>query len=385
MKRNLLALYVIKFSKWFSFVMPIIVLFYEKNGLTLQDIFILKSIYSVVAVAFEIPSGYLADAWGKRNCLIAGGILFFGGYLTYSFTDTFVAFACAEILLSIGQTFVNGTDSATLYDTVQHHKKEYLYMRYEGKLTMIGNFSEAIAGVLGGLLAVYSLRFPFYGQAFIAFSGIPAAFMIKEYGSTLKRSNALSEVLQIIKYSLVTNKKLAYNIAFSGIIGASTLTMAWFVQPILMQLNTPISLYGIIWTVLNLTVGISAYYSDKIEEYFGQGRMNFFILTTICGGYILLAYSLSSYFLFVILLIFYLVRGFATPILKGYINQLTHSDMRATVLSIRNFIIRLMFAVIAPAAGWLSDTYGIRIALISIGLLIAVPGVILFFLNNKRA
>lgn len=105
MKRNILALYLIKLSKWFTLVMPIIVLFYEKHGLGLQDVFILKSIYSIAAVALEIPSGYLADVWGRRKCLILGCILFFFGYLCYSFTSTFTAFLFAEILLGTGQTW----------------------------------------------------------------------------------------------------------------------------------------------------------------------------------------------------------------------------------------------------------------------------------------
>ena len=117
MKQNILALYLIKLSKWFSLVMPIIVLFYEDHGLGLQDVFILKSVYSVAAVALEIPSGYLADVWGRKKCLILGCILFFGGYLCYSFTSTFTAFLFAEILLGTGQTLVNGADSALLYDT----------------------------------------------------------------------------------------------------------------------------------------------------------------------------------------------------------------------------------------------------------------------------
>ena len=75
MKQNILALYLIKLSKWFSLVMPIIVLFYEDHGLGLQDVFILKSVYSVAAVALEIPSGYLADVWGRKKCLILGCIV----------------------------------------------------------------------------------------------------------------------------------------------------------------------------------------------------------------------------------------------------------------------------------------------------------------------
>ena len=130
MKQNILALYLIKFSKWFSLVMPIIVLFYEDHGLGLQDVFILKSVYSVAAVTLEIPSGYLADVWGRKKCLILGCILFFGGYLCYSFTSTFTAFLFAEILLGTGQTLVNGADSALLYDTTVRYKKEELYFRW---------------------------------------------------------------------------------------------------------------------------------------------------------------------------------------------------------------------------------------------------------------
>ena len=256
MKQNILALYLIKLSKWFSLVMPIIVLFYEDHGLGLQDVFILKSVYSVAAVALEIPSGYLADVWGRKKCLILGCILFFGGYLCYSFTSTFTAFLFAEILLGTGQTLVNGADSALLYDTTVRYKKEELYLRYEGRITMIGNFAEAIAGIFGGLLAAYSLRLPFYAQAFVAFIGIPAAFALQEFNTKSKVQNPVSEILRILKYSLVTNRRLCYNIMFSGIIGAATLTMAWFVQPVLMKLETPTSYYGVIWTVLNLTVRI---------------------------------------------------------------------------------------------------------------------------------
>lgn len=234
MKRNILALYIIKLSKWFTLVMPIIVLFYEDHGLGLQDVFILKSVYSIAAVALEIPSGYLADVWGRRKCLILGCILFFFGYLCYSFTSTFAAFVIAEILLGTGQTLVNGADSALLYDTTVQYKKENLYLRYEGRITMIGNFAEAIAGIFGGLLAAYSLRYPFYAQALIAFSGIPAAFALQELNIKSKVQSPVQEIVRIIRYSLVTNKRLCYNIMFSGIIGAATLTMAWFVQPYLM-------------------------------------------------------------------------------------------------------------------------------------------------------
>ena len=240
---------------------------------------------------------------------------------------------------------------------------------------MIGNFAEAVAGIFGGLLAAYSLRYPFYAQAVIAFSGIPAAFALRELNIKSKIQSPIQEIMRIIKYSLVTNKRLCYNIMFSGIIGAATLTMAWFVQPYLMYMNTPTSWFGVIWTVLNLTVGIAALYSDRVDRYFGPKKMGILILTFVAGGYMALAFNLT-YAGLAILLVFYVIRGFATPILKGYINQ-----MRATVLSIRNFIIRLMFAAIAPFIGWLNDVYSLRTALLVSAAIILVPGALFLWLQ----
>lgn len=383
MRHNILALYIIKVSKWFSLVMPIIVLFYEKHGLGMQEVFMLKSVYSVAAVALEIPSGYLADVWGRRKCLIAGCMLFFLGYLCYSFTSTFAAFVCAELLLGIGQTLVNGADSALLYDTTLHFGKEDQYLRYEGRITMIGNFAEAIAGVFGGLLAVYSLRLPFCAQAVVAFSGIPAALLLQEYSTKSRTQSPFREILHIIHYSLVENKQLCCNIFFSGIIGAATLTMAWFVQPILMHLETPTSYYGVIWTVLNLTVGIAALWSDRIDQRLGMFKMNTLILLAITGGYALIAYHLT-YAGLLILFVFYIFRGIATPILKGYINQITFSEMRATVLSIRNFIIRLIFAAVAPFIGWLNDYYSLQTALLVSAAIFFIPGIIFLVLQRSK-
>mgnify|MGYP000674190830 FL=1 len=60
---------------------------------------------------------------------------------------------------------------------------------------------------------------------------------------------------------------------------------------------------------------------------------------------------------------------------------MTFSEMRATVLSIRNFIIRLMFAAIAPFIGWLNDMYSLRIALLASAAIIMVPGALFLWLQ----
>lgn len=381
--KNITALYLIKISKWFTLVMPIIVLFYTEMGISVADVFILKSAYSVAMMMLDIPAGYLADTWGRRNCLLTGSICCFIGASCYTFADTFTVFLVAEILLGAGQSLVSGADSALLYDTMLHYKRENDYLKYEGRVTMIGNFSEAFAGIFGGLLAAYSLRLPFHVQCFIAFIGIPASLMLTEHAARVQVKNSFQSLLKIIHYSLFENRELCCNIMFSGIIGAATLTMAWFVQPFLIEIETSTSWFGIIWTVLNLTVGVAALCSDKLDSILGTRKMYALILLFITGGYVMLSFSISNMGLLVLLL-FYIVRGFATPILKGYINQITFSEMRATVLSIRNFIIRLMFAAMAPLVGWLHDFYSLSSALQATAAIIFIPGLVFFILEWKQ-
>lgn len=382
-RQNITSLYLIKVSKWFTLIMPIIVLFYEENGLGLKEIFLLKSVYSIVLVTLDIPTGYLADAWGRRNCLFTGCLIAFGGFMSYSFSSTFGAFFIAEILLGIGQSLVSGADSALLYDTMLHYDREEEYLKYEGKVTMVGNFSEAFAGIFGGLLATYSLRLPFYCQVGIAFIGIPAALALKEYNAKTHIINPIKNILNIIRYSLFTNKSLCYDIMFSGIIGAATLTMAWFVQPVLMHIQLPTGLFGVVWTILNLTVGIAALYSDALNARLGENRTYTLILIFIVCGYVAVSFTLNYFSLFLFLL-FYIVRGFATPILKGYINRQTFSEMRATVLSIRNFIIRLIFAAMAPFIGWLNDAFSLAFALQIAALIIFIPGLLFLVLQWRK-
>jgi len=83
--------------------------------------------------------------------------------------------------------------------------------------------------------------------------------------------------------------------------------------------------------------------------------------------------------------LFYLARGVATPLLRNYINLITTSEVRATVLSVRNLLIRLTFAITGPIFGWITDQYGLSSAMMSAGILFAIlSGVsLIFFLRYK--
>ena len=89
---NINKMYLLKAVKWFMILMPIIVLFFEKHGLSLTQIMILQATYSFTVALFEIPSGFFADIYGRRLSLFFGSILTFLGYLIFSFYSGFNEF-----------------------------------------------------------------------------------------------------------------------------------------------------------------------------------------------------------------------------------------------------------------------------------------------------
>jgi len=337
----------------------------------MADVLLLKGIYSVAIVIFEIPSGYFADVWGRKKTMIIGSILGTLGFVTYSFSDAFMGFLLAELMLGIGQSFISGSDSALLYDSLLHEKREKDYVKLEGRVISVGNFAETIAAVAGGLLAEVSLRLPFIVQIFIAALAIPAALTLLEPGGDHKRKGSFKEILYIVRSSLFTDKLLKRTIFFSSIIGTSTLTFAWFIQPYLEELGLTPSKIGFVWAALNLTVAVVTLYAYRIEKYFGKTTTIISIAVLISVGYIAIG-IFSSLWAIGFLFLFYMVRGVATPVLKDYINQITTSDVRATVLSVRSFIIRFLFAIIGPFLGWYSDKFSLQNALFLAGLVFFV-------------
>ncbi len=367
--------------------MPIVVPFYESNGLSMKDIMVLQAVYSIAIVLLEIPSGYLADVIGRRKTLIIGAALGAVGFTTYSLSYGFAGFLLGETILGFGQSCISGADSAMLYDSLLEKGEEKKYTRFEGRITALGNIAEAIAGILGGLLAGITLRVPYIAQTFVAFLALPAAITLVEPERKIPLIKAsLMEIIHIARFALFQERTLRYNILFSSITGTATLTMAWFAQPFFEYTKIDIMWFGLLWTTLNLSVALTSYTAHHIESKMGQTRSILIIALLIPTGYLVLSQFHMSTGL-IVLYAFYLIRGYATPVLKDYINRVTVSHIRATVLSVRNFIVRLLFAVTGPLLGWMKDIYSLPQALLLAGFIfmgLSIITAILFIISGRN-
>jgi len=386
---NIWKLYVIKASKWMMLFMPTIYLFFQENGMDIQDIMILQAIYSVTVAAIEIPSGYVADVLGRKNSMIVGTAFGFFGIVVYAFSFGFWGFLPAALCLGIGQSFVSGSDTALMYDSLKEMNREKDFIKLEGRTISMGNFAEAVAFIIGGFLADFTLRTPFYFQIGIAFIGVLIAFLLVE-PNTVKMKDGKTKpwrnMKNIIRFSLQENTRLRYYILYSAVIGATTLCMAWFAQPYFQTIGIEDGIYfGIIGAGLNFAVAITAFYAHQIENRFKTNSILILLLVVLIACYFIIS-QVATYWGLAALVVFYFTRGIATPILRDYMNRETPSEMRATVMSIRSFIIRLLFASLSPFLGYYADVYSVQEALLLSGILFFILGsiVLVLLLSNKK-
>jgi len=262
--------------------------------------------------------------------------------------------------------------------------KSEKYLKYEGINISIGNFSEAAAGIIGGFLASISFRYPAYAQVLIALITIPFAISLVEPSVNTERlKSSWSSIKKVVKFSVVESKILRTYIIYSSTIGLGTLMMAWLAQPFLREIGINMKSYGIIWALLNTMVAIVAFFAHKIEKQLTELKSLFIVGVVCVSGYIFIAKNMN-YVGLIILFIFYANRGYATPLLRNYINRNTESNVRATVMSIRSFTIRTSFAIIAPLIGWIADKYGLNIAFLIMASTVCILAIPCLYFFNKN-
>lgn len=377
---NIWKLYVIKTSKWFMVYMPIVVLFIQSNGLNLREVMLVNAIYSISVAFFEIPSGYFSDRLGRKNSIVLGTLFITAQFGAYSLSYDFWSLGLGAVIGGLGASFISGTDSALLYDSLHILDRKGDYLKWEGRTYAIGTFSEAVAAILGGWLAyTYGLRYPMYVQVGISFIGVLTALTLVEPPIQKEHNRSNWEQMRyILRHTFLENKQLRFLILLASVSGLASLLLAWFAQPYFDYKEIEENKIGYLWAALNITVAFFALNAHHSSKIFTSKQLIFVILLGFGLGYMVLGWYGGTFLWLGLTAMFvmYALRGLATPTFLNLINQHAPSDMRATVLSIRGFTVRVLYALFAPILGWVADVYSIQETFLLMGAVIALAAMV---------
>jgi MFS family permease len=406
MEKNILKFYWYRLTKFALFHIAIMVLFYEQRGLSFSQIMILQSFYYFAKVLSEVPTGALADRFGRKKSLVIGSFCHSFAYLLIFLSHSFILFNLGEIIAGISMSFAYGADSALAYDTLKNLGREKDYQKVEGNGHSMRLLSFAIFAPIGGLLASVNLALPYLASSVVIFlSGLLALTFIEPLQvrvgvapPPLSRTEVQplseskdSEFKVRKKYYheiargfslMLEEKRILWLILFFSLVFLATRLGFWTYQPYMKEVGVPLSLFGVAFAFFHLFSALVSKYADKIEKTVKENLTLLFMPILV-----IISFILMSRFLFLWSICFILLQqvSMAThePILKNYLNRYTSSDIRATMLSVQSMAGNLVFAVTAPFLGSFVDKLGLGNALLIFALVIIILSIFLWHYRKK--
>ncbi len=384
-RANIKKLYAFSFLQMTLFPMAIITLFWKDHiGLSLTQILLLQGILSVSMVVMEYPSGYISDRIGYRVSLSLASLLGLAGWGVYTVASSFADVMVAEILIGTSLAFISGSDSALLYETLKQEELEHQYDRHQGRMGGYAQGGEALGALFAGLLYAYAPLLPFFLQIGVWFLALLLTHsMVEPPRKIAPHSKHLAEAWRIARYAFVENKSLRYTILLNSVLGISSFYPVWLIQPYMQHAGVPLTWFGPVWCVANLTVAFFSLTSHRANGFLGERFMVLLFLILIAVGYLGLGIAGGMWgFLFYYLLTS--MRGLRGPMMLNLTQKECPSANRAGILSLQSLCFRVLFVCTGPLVGLLADRSGVRQAFqcLLIGFLVVLPPLAWFFMKN---
>ena len=360
LERNLRLYPVLHAVVFTPFMLPIIVLFWEDNGLDLQDVFVLQSLFAVGMVVLEVPTGMVADRMGKRTSLLAGTVINLVGMAVYASGTNFAAFLVAELLLALGVALLSGADSALLYDSLDALGRKGEFTRRDGRARAVQMVSFAAANLIGGFIGAWSLRAAVWATVLgpaLAFFVILRLTEVQEVDRSTSLRDAARAYGRLVGDTTKFVRKhrlVRWQIGFLAILVAGQTWLLWLYQPYMEHVGLPVWAFGFAFAAFNLFAAFASHHAAEIDERLGQRGTLVFLAAIMIVPPLLMAVFVHP---LAILLVFGHLgaRGVGRVIINARLLKYTFPDKRSTVLSVSSLSGRLVFAVTAPFMGFVAE------------------------------
>jgi MFS family permease len=383
--RNVRLLYLFWFLREFQLWIPVWIVFLtEERGFSLTQVTGAEGLFLVGVLLLEVPTGAVADNWGRSRSLGLGALFLAAAVLIFAFTTTFTVLLTSFMLWSVASTLMSGADNALLFDTLKAAGDEGTYERVAGRGHALNWAGVGVATFLGGpVAALTDIRFTIvFGAATCVVTALVAFLMWEPAHSPLEREKKRAEPRESYVSSIVsafreagTNREVRTVLLLSGTAFAAMEGLMYLIQPYLIDRGVEVGVLFSMLQVPTFVVGIGGgLLAARMQR---QGRRLLIVLPAIgAGAYFALAAApgLTAYAAFPVM---YGLASLLMPLATGQINRQVESKRRATILSIHGMIGSLVLAALAPSLGFATDQWGLAVAF-AVGGTVTVASLLLF-------
>jgi MFS family permease len=360
---------------------PVVFLYWRQQGLSETEVGFVEGSFALVALVFEIPSGYFADHFGRRASLALAGGLFATSMAAYGFLSGWPMIICGEFSFGAALAFLSGADAAMLYDTLLAQGRAERFRAIWGSILGMSMLAMAVFTAAGGWAAdTWAINTPWLIALPIVALTVPAALLMREPPRT-RPTEALSHYAQIarlLREVLVEDRELRRVVLSSALLFTAFMGPMIFYQPWFQQAGLELKHFGLIYAAFNLMAAAAAHFAYRIEAYLGR-RIDVALYALLAAGHVGMALFVTPWGWVFALLSHQVVRGVYRVSVASRVNALTGSTHRATVLSIQSFIGSAVYALAVLLLGMLADRGGVTAPLWALGVFcVVLAGLVLF-------
>jgi MFS family permease len=359
-RHNVAKGYAAAFLKNLQFFGPVAVpYFIDWLRVDYTRMFILQAWFLFWVFVLEIPTGIVADRFGRKMSVASGCLLFAADMLFFGFSRNYYLLFFAEFLGAVGMTLVSGAEQALFYDSLVALSLEGRARIYFSRYEAAGTFGLLVSFPIGSTVAALRNYPTLLPVTFVitAFAAVPAAVLFLWMGEpprTKPKEGFLKMGVEGLR-TLFAHRNLRAYVLNAVTISALTFFAFWFYQPVLRHAGLGIAWLGYIGAGFNLFSTLLLSNVALIEKLLGLRRL--LLYSALLPAALFVALGLVHRGEFAIPAFFIIVgcKMVRMPILNEFINRQVESENRATVISSVSLLERFLMFLLYPVVGRLAD------------------------------
>ncbi len=356
-------LYVYIFFAQLFFDRALWVIYLGDKGMTFGEIGLIEAFLHLAIVLFEVPTGMVADLYGRKVSLIFGNVfsLLYGLFMLIS--GSFSMFTLAFLSMGLMITFHSGAEQAFAYDTLKNEGREKEYTKVFGNMTAIALLSLSLAKFLGGFMAEISWEWVYGATIFTHILALVPLFFLKEPEREKTEDIGGRWYNQWVhQFKLGVNVWRNNPIIHTPVVlfilaGAVMVIIVFYGQEYFIQLGYSSVVVGAVFTVEGLLGVVMAKIAYKVEERFPFFNILYYGLALFIVFFLLFIFATDWAILLSFLFLAQLLSLFE-PIFSSFVQNLLKSHVRSTFFSLIGLMESFVIMISFPLFGFAIERTG---------------------------
>ncbi len=347
-----------------------------ERGLTLGEVLLFQAVYSAVVIAGEVPTGMMADRWGRRLSVILGSAVAVGAMLTFGLGHTIPILLASYAMFSIADALFSGADSAILFDTLKGLDRDAEFTRWQAREQVIGGASTGVYTLIGALMVRWvPLSVPFVVSGAVSVIGVVLAWRLVDPPREGERHSFTRIGIRAAR-EVLGRRTLLTAALLMALVTAAIQLMGVAQQPVFLSYGVPLWSLGLFVGVQLGFSAVSAAIADRLGRRIGLVMM--FLSMPLIASVALLGGVGGVIWLYPILIMPSLSWNVLWPYVSDYIARRVDDHIRATALSVASVLVHLVSVAVLPLFGFAIDRRGIDAGLAMASLGLAITSLLVF-------